>query len=595
MITALKRLNFLLSRKDKVNFVVLLFFMVLAALLETVGVGVIPVFVSVIAIPERILEYPLLKPVFEYLSLTTSKELLIYSGFGLFIIFIVKNTFLSIVYYLQAQYTKNRQIDFSHRLFALYINAPYSFHLKHDGSELLRNVNIETQKAITGILVPLQIIVMQGLVLISISTLLVVTEPVITIIAGIILGSASSFFLKALNAKSRNKGIEVQKERQVSIQAINQGFGGIKEVLVSGNRHYFIQQFLKSVKRVTTADAYIRVVGKLTQPFLESIIVVGILAVAFSLMYTGRLIETIAPTLALFGAALIRLKSCMSMIVQSVTLLRYNAVSITPVWNDINKLSSSVPPRATVTNEEPVRLSSSIEIEKLSFCYPETEKPVIKNINLIIPKAASIALVGPTGSGKTTLVDLLLGLLEAEQGSIRVDGVDIFDSLAEWHKKIGYIPQFIYLLNDTVRNNIAFGLEDSEIDPEKLQRAVQTSQLDEFICSLPEGLETIVGERGIRLSGGQRQRIGIARALYNNPEILIMDEATSSLDNTTENLLVKALEELKGDRTIIIIAHRLSTVKNCDQLYFMKDGSIKESGTYEELLSTCNEFRAMVE
>jgi ABC-type multidrug transport system fused ATPase/permease subunit len=267
------------------------------------------------------------------------------------------------------------------------------------------------------------------------------------------------------------------------------------------------------------------------------------------------------------------------------------------VWNDINKLSSSVSRtmRAAVTHEEPVRLNCSIEIENLSFCYPKTEKPVIKNINLIIPKAASIALVGPTGSGKTTLVDLLLGLLEAEQGSIRVDGVDIFDSLAEWHKKIGYIPQFIYLLNDTVRNNIAFGLEDSEIDPEKLQRAVQTSQLDEFICSLPEGLETIVGERGIRLSGGQRQRIGIARALYNNPEILIMDEATSSLDNTTENLLVKALEELKGDRTIIIIAHRLSTVKNCDQLYFMKDGCIKESGTYEELLSTCNEFRAMVE
>jgi ATP-binding cassette subfamily C protein len=592
MLTALKRLASLFSRKNKLGFIVLLCFMFLGALLETIGVGAIPVFVSVIAFPDQILKYPFLKPFLEYLDLTTPKQLLIYTGLALFVIFVIKNIYISFVYYLQERFTKNRQVDLSHRLFSLYINAPYSFHLKHDGSELLRNLNLETQRAITGILVPLQTIVMQGLVLISIFILLLVTEPGITVFSGIILGSASGFFLKALNAQLKKLGREAQKERQVSIQAINQGFGGIKEVLISGNSSYFTNRFLISIRRMADADAFWKVTNKLSQPFLESIIVFGILAVAFLLLFMGRSIESIAPTLALFGAALIRLKSCMNMIVQSFTNLRYNSVAVKPIWNDINNLTKSVlPPGPSAITPS---LQNSIEIDTIQYSYPESDRPAIKDISLTIPKGASVAFVGPTGSGKTTLVDVLLGLLKTEQGNIRVDGVDIFNNLTGWHQKIGYIPQSIYLLNDTIKNNIALGLEDSEIDEDKLQKAIHTAQLDAFVVSLSEGVETVVGERGIRLSGGERQRIGIARALYNNPEVLIMDEATSSLDNTTENLLVKALEELKKDRTIIMIAHRLSTVKNCDKLYFLKEGRMENSGTYEALLSTCEEFRKMV-
>jgi ATP-binding cassette subfamily C protein len=592
MLTALKRLASLFSRKNKLGFIVLLCFMFLGAILETLGVGAIPAFVSVIAFPDQILKYPFLKPFLEYLDLTTPKQLLIYTGLALFVIFVIKNIYISFVYYLQERFTKNRQVDLSHRLFSLYINAPYSFHLKHDGSELIRNLNLETQRAITGILVPLQTIVMQGLVLISIFILLLVTEPVITVFAGIILGSASGFFLKALNAQLKKLGREAQKERQVSIQAINQGFSGIKEVLISGNSGYFTNRFLISIRRMTSADAFWKVTNKLSQPFLESIIVFGILAVAFLLLFMGRSIESIAPTLALFGAALIRLKSCMNMIVQSFTNLRYNSVSVKPIWNDINNLTKSVlPPDIPAIT---IKLQNCIEIDTIQYSYPESDRPAIKDISLTIPKGASVAFVGPTGSGKTTLVDVLLGLLKTEQGNIRVDGVDIFNNLTGWHQKIGYIPQSIYLLNDTIKNNIALGLEDSEIDEEKLQRAIHTAQLDAFVVSLSEGVETVVGERGIRLSGGERQRIGIARALYNNPEVLIMDEATSSLDNTTEDLLVTALEELKKDRTIIMIAHRLSTVKNCDKLYFLKEGRMENSGTYEALLSTCEEFRKMV-
>ncbi len=591
MLPALKKLASLFSHKNKIGFFILLCFMFMGAMLETIGVGAIPAFVSVIAFPDQILNYPLLKPLLEYFDLTTPKQLLIYTGIALIIVFVIKNIYISFVYYLQARFTKNRQIDISHRLFSFYINAPYSFHLNRDSSELLRNVNQETQRVIYGILNPLQVIIMQGLVLFCVTMLLLATEPIITVFAGAVLGISSGLFLKVLHARTRMKGHEAQKERQVSIKAINQGLGGIKEVLVSGNSSYFTNKFLTSTRRMTTADAFRQVAEKLSQPFLECIIVFGILAVAFILLYLGRSIESIAPTLALFGAALIRLKSCMNMIVSSLTNLRFNSVAVDPIWNDINNLSkaASNPGSSAVTE----KLQNSIEFDKVQYSYPESDRAAIKDITLSIPKAGSIAFVGPTGSGKTTLADILLGLLKPEKGSIKADSHDIFENLSTWHTRIGYIPQFIYLLNDTIKNNIAFGLEDSEIDKEKLDAAVHTAQLGEFISTLSEGIETVVGERGIRLSGGQRQRIGIARALYNNPEVLVMDEATSALDNTTENLLVEALEKLKGDRTVIMIAHRLSTIKNCDILCFMKDGEIIASGNYEELFSTCDEFRKM--
>jgi len=566
--------------------------MFIGALLETIGVGAIPAFVSVLAFPEQILKYPFLKPLLNYLDLTTSKQLLIYSGIALLVVFIIKNVFVSFVYYLQARFTKNRQNDLSHRLFAFYINAPYSFHLKNDSSVLLRNVHQETQRVIVGILGPVQTIIMQSLILISISILLLATEPVLTIFAGTILGLSSGLFLKVLHAKTKKVGQAAQNERQMFIQIINQGLGGIKEILVSGNNSYFTKKFLTSIRRITSADAFILVAEKISQPFLECIIVLGILAVAGILLFMGRSIESIAPTLALFGAALIRLKNCMIMIVSSFTNLRYNAVAINPVWKDLNTISKLVKPHSS--SPTTTSLDNNIKFDKVQYTYPGSDNPSIKEINLIIPKTGSIALVGPTGSGKTTLVDILLGLLEPDKGTILENGVDINTNLAEWHRKIGYIPQFIYLLNDTIKNNIAFGLEDSEINEKKLQKAIHTAQLKDFVSTLPKRVETIVGERGIRLSGGQRQRIGIARALYNNPEILVMDEATSALDNTTEDLLVQALEKLKQDRTIIMIAHRLSTIKNCDVLYFMKDGHIIASGKYDELLSKCDEFRKMV-
>lgn len=591
MLESIKRLALLFSRKNRFGFLALLCLMFIGAMLETVGVGAIPVFVSVIALPDQVLKYPFLKPILSCFDLSTPKQLLVYAGIGLILVFAVKNAYISFVYYLQARFTKNRQIDLGRRLFSLYIHAPYPFHLNRDSSELLRNVNQEVQRTINGILTPFQAIIMQGLVLLCVSALLLATEPVITVFAGIVLGGASSLFLKGLHARTKRKGREAQMERQQSLQAINQGLGGIKEVLVSGNSRYFINRYIKSIQKMTSADAFRQVAEKISQPFLECIIVLGILAVAFALLFMGRPVETIAPTLALFGAALIRLKSCANTIVASFTNLRYNAVAIHPIWTDINALQKENSLETGPVNAK--KLREGIVLENVKYRYPGSDRWAVKDIDLSIGPGRSIALVGPTGSGKTTLVDILLGLLKPETGRILADNRDIFENLSAWHSRIGYIPQNIYLLNDSIKNNIAFGVADAEINHQKLEKALQSAQLSTFVSELPQGVDTVVGERGVRISGGQRQRIGIARALYDNPEILIMDEATSALDNTTEEMLVRAIEAMKKNRTIIMIAHRLSTIKNCDRLYFMENGKITASGKYPELVSNCDAFRQM--
>ena len=274
--------------------------------------------------------------------------------------------------------------------------------------------------------------------------------------------------------------------------------------------------------------------------------------------------------------------------------MKYDIVSINPVYDDLKTLSGKN--KRMLLNKgksTPLKLNHSLHIENLSYRYPGAASQALCDINCSIQKGESVAFVGPTGSGKTTIVDLILGLLIPEKGKIIVDGTDIFTNLQGWRENIGYIPQFIYLLDDTIKRNIALGMEDKDIQEEKVQQVLKAAQLEDFVNSLPKGVNTMTGERGIRLSGGQRQRIGIARALYHNPDILIMDEATSALDNKTEFSVVKALESLKGDRTAIIIAHRLSTVQNCDRLFFMRNGHIENSGNYRELCKSNSEFRAM--
>jgi len=335
---------------------------------------------------------------------------------------------------------------------------------------------------------------------------------------------------------------------------------------------------------------------------LEFIAVGGLLLIVLIMVFIGSDMAALIPTLALFGAAFLRLRATISQIVNGMTLVRYSIAAVDPIFDDLKLLQGvvslpSAPDASGLAPQETtaLRLKHTIRLDGVTYAYPNTETPAICDIDLTIMKGTSVAFVGKTGSGKTTLVNVLLGLLKPQRGCITVDGKDIHSNLRGWQANIGYIPQTIFLLDDTIRCNIALGLRDEEIDEKKIWTTIRAAQLENFVRSLEDGVETVVGERGVRLSGGQRQRIGLARALYHNPEVLIMDEATSSLDNHTESLVMDALEDLKEERTFIMIAHRLSTVRNCDRLYFMKDGRIEAVGTYDELSLKHPDFRRMAE
>lgn len=302
----------------------------------------------------------------------------------------------------------------------------------------------------------------------------------------------------------------------------------------------------------------------------------------------------IIPILTLFAMATVRLMPSIQQLATLYTRLRYNIVSLDPIYNDLKELETAS--RKFVQERKlnkPLPLNTEIEIRNVGYRYPDSDVQALRNISITIPKGKAVAFVGASGAGKTTMVDLILGLLSPEQGAVYVDGKDIRKNISGWQKNVGYIPQSIYLADETLRSNIAFGIPVDDIDDYKVMKAVRLAQLENLLDQLPEGLETIIGENGTRLSGGQRQRVGIARALYHDPEVLVMDEATSALDNITERQITKAIESLKGERTLIMIAHRLTTVKNCDTLYFMEGGRIVEVGSYEDLVHSNIHFKEM--
>ena len=322
--------------------------------------------------------------------------------------------------------------------------------------------------------------------------------------------------------------------------------------------------------------------------------VVAIMLIAVVMHLQGRPIASIIPVIAMFGVAIVRLMPSIQIIAEMLTNIRYSIVSVNPIYDDLTAMKKYGEEfRTDRQRDAKTTLTHAVQIHDLHYHYPNSDEQALNGVSLEIPKGRAVAFVGPSGAGKTTIVDVLLGLLEPQKGEILVDDKNIFDSISAWQRNIGYIPQFIYLSDDSLRRNIAFGLPDSDIDEEKIHKAVELAQLNELVSRLPDGLDTVIGERGARLSGGQRQRIGIARALYNDPQVLVMDEATSALDNITEQHIIHSIETLKGEHTIIMIAHRLTTVMNCDVLYMMENGKIVDQGAYKELLERNEGFREM--
>ena len=599
MLPRFKKLLFLIGRRGRIKFSILLVAMFINSILEMAGVAAIPVFIIIISKPDMILQHQWAAPIVGLLNITTSHGMFIWGAIFLFCLFVVKNLFLSLLIYAKTKVIYNEQVRLGHRLFNAYMTSRYPFFLNRNSAELLRNVNNETVLIISGVMLPLLRIFLDGFVLVMIVILLLAVEPVIALMAFAVLGSLSFFFMRMTSKKNKAYGREALQQRQRLNKIVLEGISGIKEIIVLGRERSFVRRYDFSAVRTAVTLRYMQMVSQLPKPFMETVAVTGMLLIACLMLFLlQRDITALLPVLTLFAVATLRMLPVLRTVVSAYSDIRYNVYAIDPVYNDLKLLEETANEKIKKGKEavpNPYPFTAQITFQNVSYRYPQGNVQAVRDVYLGIPKGSVIGLVGPSGAGKTTLVDILLGLLEPPEGQVLVDGQNIFADVRRWQANLGYIPQFIHLSDDTIRRNIAFGLPDDEINETQVWQALRAAQLEALIDELPEGLDTAVGERGMRLSGGERQRIGIARALYNNPQVLIMDEATSALDNITERNVVSALEKLRGDRTIIIIAHRLTSVMNCDILYYMEKGRIADKGTYAQLLENNMKFKMLAE
>ncbi len=583
MLQIIRKLSDILPRRDKIRIVILFFMMLGAGILQLVGLGMILAFISILADAETILNHEQLGTLWQLLNIQDFYGLLIWGSAVLALIFLIKSLYLIFYNYILSRFAHNKFRNIATELFASYMFLPYSFHLQNNSATLIRNVTVETNMLLKFLLIPMLSILMESVMIITVLIFLFIVEPTVTIMAALSIGLAGFLLIKLLKKYEQAYGRKAQKSRGEVIQYVNEGLGGIKEIKVLNRQQYFINKLRSAMEVLKQAETYNETSKESFRPAIELIAVGGMVTMALIMAIQGRGAEDIIPVLTLFGVGAFQLLPSFAKITNQYSKLDYHSHTIIPIHEDLMKVSRKVRTNLKKASFETLPLNQAIKLDKVGFAYSDDSKPVLKNISLSIPKGAAVGIVGKSGAGKTTLVDLILGLFEPTNGEILVDGKDIKENLIAWQSNVGYIPQIIYLADDTVRKNIAFGLNDEEIDEEKLIKAAEMAQLIEVIDELPKGFETLIGENGLRLSGGQRQRIGIARALYHDPDVLVMDEATSALDNETEQYIIKSIERLRGERTIIIIAHRLTTVQNCDQLYLLEDGKVLNSGTYKEL------------
>lgn len=567
-----------LNKKEKKKLVILFAMMIVAAIFETVGIGLIVPIVAIITNPNIISEQPLLAFIYNSMNLSSYTMFIIVSVIFLLFVFILKNLYLLFFNYMQFRIILNLQVKISRELFNKYLTKPYVFHLQRNTADLLRNVNDEVPKVSQGILLSGFQLATEILVTSFILILLLMTAPLATLAVIVILGGSVALFFMVFRKKISKLGVELQKVNGRIIKWVNQGLGASKEIKVQGKESFFINAYTEQSQLKANNGRYYKMLEQAPRLFIESLLVSTVLVTMLIIILRGTNTEQLISTMALFAMSAFRLMPSINRVMGLITTIKYSKPALKVVYNDLytdsdlefNEHANSIS-KSDVTRKT---FLQSIELENVSFSYPNQERSTISDVSLTIPIGSSVAFIGESGAGKSTIVDIILGLLTPQKGRILIDNQNLYDQKSIWQQKIGYIPQSIFLIDDTIRGNVAFGIEKDYIDDEKVWRALEQAQLWDFVMELPDQIETTVGERGVRLSGGQRQRIGIARALYHNPEILFMDEATSALDNETETEIMKSIDNLRGEKTLIIIAHRLSTIKNCDTVFHIRDGHL---------------------
>ncbi len=590
---SLTKLIDLLSGAERRSLMLLVLLMLCEAMLEMAGVAVVPLYITVLAYPEKLIDNPVLREALSpYWRQWLSREhLLVWGGVAMFGLYGFKTAYVVFLAYWKARFAQTRALKLSTRLFTAYLRAPYIFHLRNNSSELQRNINQECQQLSVRVLMPMVEFISNIFILLGISGVLVAILDlrVLVWLAGFLGGGIGIATL--LQNRVKRLGVEAQAHRGMVIRSVTEGLGGVKEIIVLGRTDYFLARLREALVNVFRIQRTMQLVQRAIPQLIELTGIFGLLGVTLMLFQLGSDNQAIIATLSVFAVALTRMKGAVRGLMDNFTEVRHNAASLDIVHDGLRTLEPLLNDAARVSAPLPFR--QHIEIQQLGYRYPGATQDSLHAVNLRIARGEAIGIVGTSGAGKSTLIDLILGVLAPVDGQIRVDGKDIRATLSAWQANLGYVPQALFLIDGTLTENIALGLEPAAVDRAGVERAAAAAELGPLLARLPQGLDTTIGEHGIRLSGGERQRIAIARALYHNPDILIMDEATSALDNTTEAAVIEAVAALKGDRTILMIAHRLSTVRRCDRIVFLKAGTIDAIGTFEELQAQHPEFHEM--
>jgi ATP-binding cassette subfamily C protein len=585
----------LFNKREKFEMFGIFLLTMLVAMMEMVGVGMVFPFIGLITNPGIIHENSFLRFTYNILPVHSEWQFFIWFSFGFLAFIIIKNGFYAIVIFIEQNYLIGKRVHFTTLLYHDYMNRPYSFHLNNNSAMLFRNIN-QVDGIFSGILLPFSQIMTETLTIISIVCLLLYANIIVTL-GAIVLAVIPGYFIQnILSGRFRKLGEENFKYIGITSKNILEGLNGIKELKVMDRWKLFCVNFAKDSLKLGNIRRDLQIMNQAPRLTLEVIMMMCFISVIVWLLWQNHAIgKDILPTIALFGAATFRLAPSVTKVISGFNQLEYSRILQNTICVDLIQAKSKNMKLEfdEIITDPKSELKHSIKLQQVSYRYQGSEHDAVRGISVEIPKGASVGLVGHSGSGKSTLIDIILGLLPPDNGIVSFDGRDIQQHMTEWKKCIGYVPQDIFLCDDTLRRNIAFGIPDQLIDEESVLKVVQISQLESVVEQLPDGLDTIIGERGVRLSGGERQRIAIARALYNDPDVLLMDEATSALDGETESEITKAIEKLKGNKTMIIIAHRLSTIKECDCVYFMQDGEIKDFGKFEDLLVKNLDYRKM--
>jgi ATP-binding cassette, subfamily B, bacterial PglK len=570
----------LLTFSERRSAVMLLGLMFIGMVLETLGVGLVIPAIALLTQADIARNYPVLQPTLQALGNPSQYSLAVGGMLVLVGVYFIKTLFLALLSWRQMRFAFDVQAELSQRLFTLYLRQPYTFHLQRNSAQLIRNAINEVGVFTFNAILPGMLLLTESLVLLGLCSLLLVIEPLGALIVASVLGAAAWGFHLLTRGRIARWGEARQHHEGLRIQHLQEGLGGAKDVKLLGRETEFLDQYRAHNVQSARAGQLQLTLTQLPRLWLELLAVSGLAILVISMLAQNRALEAVLPALGLFAAAAFRLMPSVNRVLGAVQSLRYGL----PVIDTLHAEFKLDVPEAAITRKSVTPFRATLELNQITYTYPSAAKPALNDISLAIQSGESVGFIGASGAGKSTLVDILLGLLAPDTGEVRVDGNDIQKDLRNWQDQIGYVPQSIFLTDDTLRRNVAFGLPDEQINDAAVQRAIRAAQLEEFVGSLPDGLETFVGERGIRLSGGQRQRIGIARAIYHDPAVLVLDEATSSLDTEIERGVMEAITALQGSKTILFIAHRLSTVEHCNRLYRLQDGRVVEEGTPDTMV-----------